>query len=903
MSQTDSYRNETATAGQEDDTPPRSDLSALPAWRADLSWTALLWERVWPAVWPAIGLIGAYLLLAVLGLPQALPVWAHTGLLVLFALGVAGAIWWAVRALRLPNRHAALRRIEKVNGLDHRPLESIEDTLGTSHEDTAARSLWLLHQQRLRDAVRRLRIGWPRPGLIRRDPYALRVGLGVALIAAVASTGSESWERIRHAFMPELGGMASPAPVKLDAWISPPEYTRQAPVFLTREKDAPIAATAAASVAAAPGDTPPEGQPGSPDGKAAESTIRVPEGSQLVLRVSGGQDVPALVMTGETTPLDAEDGGGYRLETELAESGRVVVMQGERELAAWDVAVVPDEVPTVEFTQPPGQTARKALRIDFAAKDDYGVEKVTAKIFGSGALAENSALAKLAPEEIELTIPGQRSREIKSTSFHDLTPHPWAGLPVNLQLIVQDEVGQLGVSKSVQIVLPERVFQHPVARAIIDQRRQLALFPEKNRGRVAAMLDIIAWEHERYGDDTVVFMALVAAARRLGDAYEDTPDHVAGVLKLLWDTALRIEDGTLSLSEQSLRDSQQALLDALSDKNATDEEIERLMREFEKALSEYMKSLAEMMRNNPELQKQMPPMDPNMKLLTQQDLKKLMDQIRDLARSGQRDAAKQMLSQLQQMLENLRMRRFAQPNQQQQQAMKMLNDLQDIIKQQQELLDKTFREAQKRGQMQGGNPSQPFRPNMMPPGMQQPGMPQQGQPQAGDGKMQPMPGESQAQEELRRRLGELMRQLGEMSGNVPRPLGRAERSMRQSTDQLGQGQAGQAVPPQTDAVDQLQQGARDATQQLMQQLSRNGMMQPGPGQPFGNPPENDRDPFGRNAENDGRGTNVDNRGVQIPDRDKVQDARRIRDELRRRAGERSRPVPELEYIDRLLQQF
>jgi hypothetical protein len=311
-----------------------------------------------------------------------------------------------------------------------------------------------------------------------------------------------------------------------------------------------------------------------------------------------------------------------------------------------------------------------------------------------------------------------------------------------------------------------------------------------------------------------------------------------------------------------------------------------------------------MMRNNPELQKQLPQIDPNAMMLSQQDLKKMMDQIRELARSGQRDAAKQMLSQLQKMLENLRMRRFAQPNQQQQQAMKMLNDLQDIIKQQQQLLDKTFREAQKRGQMRGGNPSQPFRPNMMPPGMQQQQR-QQGQQQPGDGDSQPMQSESQSQEQLRKRLGELMRQLGEMSGKIPRPLGRAERSMRQSTDQLGQGQAGQAVPPQTEAIDQLQQGARAATQQLMQQLSRNGMMRPGPGQPTGEAPERDRDPFGRNPENTGNdGMDPDSRkfGKRL-DGEGVEAARRIRDELRRRAGERSRPAPELEYIDRLLDQF
>ena len=860
-----------------DEGDSRPELSALPPWRADLSWAALLWERLWPALWPSVGVVGLYLLLGLAGLPQALPGWAHATLLAAFALALAASVWAAFRSLRLPSRHAALRRIERVNDLSHRPLESLEDVLGTGHGDPGARSLWLAHQRRLRAAVARLRVGWPKPALIRHDPFALRIGLGLGLLVAFATTGGDAWERIRHAFSPDIAGMAAAAPVKLDAWISPPEYTRQAPVFLTRE---PAPAATGAAQAAAPAE------------------IKVPEGSTLVLRFSGGgKEAPQLVTAGgddgASRPLEPEEKGGFHLEQTLEKSGRVSVMQGGDELAGWDITVVPDQPPTVAFARDPSATARRALRIDFTAQDDYGVEKVVAKIIGSGALAADSELAKLAPTDIELTLPGQKVRDVKTTSFHDLTPHPWAGLPVSLQLVAQDGIGQLGVSKTVQIVLPEREFAHPVARAIIEQRRLLALYPEENRGRVAAMLEIIAWEHERYGDDYVVFMSLVSAARRLGPGYQNTAEHVAGVLKLLWDTALRIEDGTLSLSEQSLRDAQQALLDALSKKDTPDAEIERLMREFEKALDEYMKSLAEMMRENPELQKQLPEIDPQAMMLSREDLKKMMDQIRDLARSGQRDAARQMLSQMQQMLENLRMRRFAQPNQQQQQAMKMLNDLQDIIKQQQQLLDKTFREAQRRGQMRGGTPQQRMPPNMMPPGMRQQ--------QPGGDDSSPMEEESQAQEELRRRLGDMMRQLGEMSGNIPRPLGRAERAMRESTDQLGEGQAGQAVPPQSEAVDQLQQGARAATQQLMQQLSRSGQMRPGPGEPMGQPPDRDRDPFGRDVESSGRGMNTEE--VKIPDRDKVQDARRIRDELRRRAGQRARPTLELDYIERLLRQF
>ena len=72
-----------------------SDLSALPPWRADLSWAALVWERVWLALWPSLGLIGFYLLLGLSGIPQALPGWAHAALLAVFTLAVLVSLWWA----------------------------------------------------------------------------------------------------------------------------------------------------------------------------------------------------------------------------------------------------------------------------------------------------------------------------------------------------------------------------------------------------------------------------------------------------------------------------------------------------------------------------------------------------------------------------------------------------------------------------------------------------------------------------------------------------------------------------------------------------------------------------------------------------------------------------------------
>ena len=66
------------------------------------------------------------------------------------------------------------------------------------------------------------------------------------------------------------------------------------------------------------------------------------------------------------------------------------------------------------------------------------------------------------------------------------------------------------------------------------------------------------------------------------------------------------------------------------------------------------------------------------------------------------------------------------------------------------------------------------------------------------------------------------------------------------------------------------------------------------------PGGSERDPFGRPLSSNGT---YDQGDVKIPDDNMLQKSRRILDELRRRAGERSRPEIELDYIERLLKRF
>ena len=68
---------------------------------------------------------------------------------------------------------------------------------------------------------------------------------------------------------------------------------------------------------------------------------------------------------------------------------------------------------------------------------------------------------------------------------------PWAGAEVVLTLTARDEAGNEGSSTPTEFKLPERVFVKPLARALIEQRRILALDAEA-KPRLLAALDALS---------------------------------------------------------------------------------------------------------------------------------------------------------------------------------------------------------------------------------------------------------------------------------------------------------------------------------------------------------------------------------------------------------------------------
>ena len=825
----------------QDDTSIRLLVHRLMA----LAKLAISWERLWPALWPAVGVAGIFVALALLDALPLLPGWLHA--LVLVAL-VAAFGWAAVhglRTLRLPTEAEARRRLETASELSHRPLVALDDVMVAGHGDDQAEVLWRAHRKRTIAALTRLRIGSPSPGLARRDPRALRVAVAVALVIGAVAGGSEWLPRLARAVTPDLTNVASVVPASFEVWVTPPDYTGIAPLLLDIE-------------------TLPEDGP------------TVPSGSVVMAQVHDGRGTPALTFGPERHVLKAVDDRTWRAEVPVEATEptqrQLVLKQGNTVLGAWPILVVPDEAPTIEFAEHPQATERMALRLEYLATDDYGLEDVMAFVFRP----EGEAAADDESIEVPLPLPGRGLKEARAASYNDLTAHRWAGLPVEIELQARDGPGNVGRSERFAMTLPERIFRHPVAKAIIEQRKRLTRDPSA-RVPVAGGIATIAIEPESFDNDLVVYLALMTAKSRLMRSRE--PGTVKEVQAILWDTALRVEEGNMALAERDLRSLQRQLQEALAN-DAPDEEIQRLMEQLRDAIDRFMQALAENMMRQLEQGGQLPPVDPNARMLSRMDLDQMIDRMQELSKMGAREAARQMLSQLQELLENLQsgaMMGMMQP--QNGQAGEMMREMEDLIRRQQSLLDRTYRSARRREGQQGQQPGQQG---------------QLGQPQSGQGEA-PGPGE---QEALRRMLGEIMRRLGEMGGEIPSGLGRAERFMRDSSQALAEGQPDAAVGPQTNAIDELQQGAQSMMQQLVGQRSN----QFGPDNRFGraNQQEPNQDPFGRTVEEGGW---WDNGNIQVPDEGDLQRARQILEELRRRSSQRSRPALELEYIERLLRRF
>ena len=836
---------------------------------------AIAWERVWPHLARFLTVAGLFLVVSWAGLWLALPLLARAiglGLLVVLAL----AALFPLARFRWPRRQEALGRLDRGTGIRHRPATTLTDTLES--QDPVALALWQAQRERTLASIKRIRAGLPSPRLAIYDPWALRALIVVLMVATYIAAGDERSMRVATAF--DLNGVLSAANVRVDAWVTPPLYTSKPPIILS----------SASKEAAIP----------------AAGPLAVPAGSTLIVRSSGGTlDVVAGGGVTEAAPKEEAPKGTNEKHFAIAGDGTVHVRAPSGQ-PQWRFAAIPDHPPTIALAKDPERQARGALQLAYKIEDDYGVTEARAlftvrRADASKTGTTNSDTTKsdatrtdtakgaeprplFDPPQFPLVLPNARTRNGVGQTVRDLSEDPYAGADVTLTLTAKDEAGNEGRSEPFNMRLPERLFTKPLARALIEQRRILALDANQN-SQVQAALEALLIAPELFMPELGQYLGLRSVTRQLETARTD--DAMREAVASLWALAVTIEDGNISDVDKALRAAQDALKQAL-ERGASDEEIKKLTQDLRAALDNFMRQLAEQLRNNP--QQLARPLDPNTRVMRQQDLNNMIERMERLSRSGDKEAAKQLLEQLQQMLENLQL---AQPGQGDSDMEEALNELGDMIRKQQQLRDKTFKQGQdsRRDRQRG---------------------------KQGDQSMSDL---QQDQQGLRDRLRKLQDELAKRGmgqgkrgergqqgqqgqdadqGDGEDGLGEADTAMGDASGKLGEGNAEGAVDSQGKALDALRKGAQSLAE-AMQQGDGEGQAD-GPGNRVGRQQSggNQSDPLGRPLHGREFG---DDLTVKIPGEIDVQRVRRILEELRRRLADPARPQVELDYIERLLKDY
>jgi uncharacterized protein (TIGR02302 family) len=886
------------------------------------------------AFWPLFVFVILFLAMALAGAFDRLP--AALGA-VLALLCLIGSVIFLLRGVR---RYKPVTEAEATRVLDAqsplRPVSSLTDR--PADPSRGAQALWVRHRERLMKAARELKL----PSLSAEwrglDPFRLRYVLPAALVGIAVLAAGEGPGRILRALNPDYGALVGADDMTVEAWVTPPDHTGRAPIFL---------------------------KPGLND-------VRVPRGSEITLRTEA-PSAPRLVLKGQhrtTQKFAATPDGAWEAKATLVEDSRVSVRWwGER--AAWRLLASPDDPPAVQFVSIP--TYGRLDRTEFAwtAKDDYGVIKAELAI----RLKDPHPAAPDEEDRVPIPLAAPSMPEIKDTTQIDLTRHRWAGLPVDVRLVVTDAAGQEGTSETVPFILPQKLFLDPIARVAQEVRvtvlreprdykapernlfalRQDALNTEAaNRlntappdiQKAALMLDSVTLMGERYMPNQAYYLTFKTAEGMLESA--GTKAEADAVDPLLWALALKAEYGSAADALRRLEAARRALEQALRD-GASEEEIRQRMQAFRDAANEYLAAkMAEAMANGgdmPDENADGQAMGGNQSL-GGQDFEDMLNALQDLSETGASEQARQLLSDITNMLQNLEFQKGqsgqgmsgmpgSQANgenqdelpQEEQEMTDAMRRLSEILREQRQLNDDTL--AQQRGELPSGQQSgQESGEESGEQSGQQPGE-QQGQQQNGPGQSgntpggNPQGGDQPGGErpgtndfagtdegappqsggtlaERQARLGELVerfareRGLGEgaednaLAGAIdPDALDAIRNAQRQAEGALERGNEGVATKNQEKAT----QGLSELNQNLAAMLDEMQRERSNKGQTT-------NDPFGRQT--GGPGNNGDD--VRIPEEAERQRAKDILEELRKRYNE-SDDEEEREYLRRLLDRF
>lgn len=816
-----------------------------------LTHLGLIAERLWHAFWPVVTvlLVIAAPVWAGLDLHYApglrLP-WLAGGALLALGLGLRG-LW----QLRWPTRDEALVRIDA--NMAGRPIAALRDQQATGAGDSASGALWQEHLARMTRATRAARPVPPDLDASARDLFGLRLMALLVFATAVLFVPPNSLPGASSG--PGRPAQTLAGGPAWEGWVEPPSYTGQPTLYLA---DLPADELALLS--------------------GTKITIRFYGDTRNRLEESVSDEA------GPKTPDDTFT---------VTRNGEITIT-GEGG-AAWRVSALADLPPEVALRDGLKVEASGQMTQPFHAQDDYGVTSGAAVFtLDLAAVQRDHGLAPQPmtrpPLTVDLPMPYSGDRvEFDEQLVEDFSQHPYANLPVTLRLNVQDALGQQGESAPVSMVLPGRRFFQPVARAVIELRRDL-LWSHENAPRTLDLLRAIAHRPGEIFTSETSWETLQEATTLLADALGNgtLAEDEDAIAQALWDVALELEEGQLANALARLERAQERLRQAMRD-GASPEEIAELLRELRAATDDWLDLLAQNAEPAPDQTDQPQSSQDERQSVTEDEIQQLMDRIQELMEEGRMEEAEALMRQLDDLLRNLQMEQGeGGEGGRQQPGRKQMQEMQDTLRDQQDLSDDAFRELQDRFNDRAS---------------------QSGDEGADEDGGRGHDAESLAERqdalrsELERQQGELPGLTGEAAERAGDALDRAGDAMDRAGDALAQDDLAGAIDNQADALNALREGLRELGQALVEndrlpdsRDARGAGRADGSGRPV---PEQ-RDPLGRQAGGTGR------QGSDQPLREGPDVARRTQDllqELRRRAGERTREALELDYIERLLERF
>lgn len=842
-----------------------------------LSRATIFTERLWSILLFPICIIGLFVAISWFGLFRMMPFWANIIVAMLFTASLIYALR-PILNLKLPTTAEVDQRLEEDNQIPHQGL-AIHDQ-EVSQSDPAALILWKEHQRRMLEKLEGVRQGSLRSETDIRDPYGFRALVLLLLVTGFSYSFSGQSGTIYDAFSRSENTISQADLVRIDAWVEPPSYVNQAPIFLKN--------------------------------LSSDNPIPIPEKSQIAVRLAGNIEnitAPEFILNGGSILAFKED------TAEQNQNARsftfAPVNDGELKISnsqSWQLSIVPDMPPSIAFSTFPERALNGALELSYFTKDDHGVASAKA-IIEPLYPPDDHALPLYDSPEFELQLPRRNSEDNFASTSYDLTDHPLAGESAIITLIVTDHAGQETRSDGLEVILPERQFISPLANSMLEQRKVLA-FDAYDLPRAIELNDALTALPEETIPNIRDYLLIKTAREGMSLAYSD--EDLLRWVDDLWTIALLLEDGDLSLAEQRLKNAQKALSDALK-QGASEEEIAQLMDELREAMDEYLQQLAQNDNANQSPQDQ----QQNAQDLEAQDLNDMLDQIEEMAKSGNREQAQRMLDDLQNMMNNMQASRQQQQQQsgEQSEIEQQLNELGEILREQQRLLDQTYQQEQQI-EDQANRQNQQGQENRSPTWERNQ---QQNQPQSRSEQRELSEEEladalKQLEEQQQALQEQLQQLLEQMEGEGLEPtegLDEAADAMGDAAGELNQGQTGQAGQEQGRAIQALREGAQQMLNQLQQQMQaqqgqgqNQGQGQPGQqqgqqqgnGQGYGQA----RDPLGRRSGGDREGIYGLNPNGNFDDAANVQRAREILEIIRKRLGENFRLEFEKNYLERLL---